>query len=65
MGDGTKFDFDSLRWWRFIDSSPNTYAHPDPDADADAIRDASCDPNSSANPNANANACSGSYADSS
>ena len=63
MGDGTKFDFDSLRWWRFIDSSPNTYAHPD--ADADAIRDASCDPNSSANPNANANACSGSYADSS
>ena len=29
MGDGTKFDFDSLRWWRFIDRNLNAHANPD------------------------------------
>jgi hypothetical protein len=76
MGDGAKFDHDSLRRRRFINSSPNAHS------DANTIRNAFCDPNAlgnavrnafcDANPNAiryticdtNANARSDSYADS-
>ena len=41
MGDGTKFDFDSLRWWRFIDR--NTHANPDALSNADPVRNAISD----------------------
>ena len=74
MGDGTKFDFDSLRWWRFIDR--NTHAHANPDAlrhvisNADPVRNAIsypfCDTfavgNAFCDTNTNTDASSGSYA---
>ena len=73
MGDGTKFDFDSLRWWRFIDRNLNAHAHANPDAlsnadpvrnaisypfcDTFAVGNAFCDTNTDASSGPNAHSC--------
>ena len=59
MGDGTQFDFDRLRWWRFIDRN----AYTNPDTNPDANPDTNPDTNPDANADANADADSRSYAD--
>ena len=58
MGDGAEFDFDRLRWWRFIDRN----AHADPDANCDAYAYAYANCDAYAYAYANCDACA--YADS-
>ena len=50
MGHGVEFDFDRLRWWRFIDRN----AHSNPDANSNAFRHAVCNPHPRCNAFANA-----------